>query len=403
MTQQSENRPGPASEPESASSPLGAVLLGLAATVAVVTILCGLYMLWRPAGAEDPDASPILLVIGAVLLGTSLAGLLAAAAFVLNHVSGLARTVRWAGLDLERIARGIEQVSNHLKKSGLNRLGSPPVDAPQRAEQRDLQMIGALKEISENVMLSPEQRERKQARAAMEAASVLVRAFEQHLANGAWHRARLVLEQIEERVPDLPDLTGLRARLADESVSAECRDVAAASQQVREWIDVGDWDRARNTVEDLLLKHPRCSEAQTLLDEVEQQHRQRLEKEKADLYDGIGKASSDRRWSTALSAAKELISRFPESNEAQAVRAQMQVIRDNAEIQYRHEVEEQIKHLIGRREYIDAVAAARDLISHYPGSPQAQALAPQMPRLEQLAAAQQAEEAPPAPLFGPTA
>ena len=83
--------------------------------------------------------------------------------------------------------------------------------------------------------------------------------------------------------------------------------------------------------------------------------------------------------------ARTLLDEYPDSAEATAVRGQMETLEANAEIETRQELENEIKDLIKHRRFAEALDLANQVITNYPESPQAEALRSQLPRLRQRA------------------
>jgi hypothetical protein len=60
----------------------------------------------------------------------------------------------------------------------------------------------------------------------------------------------------------------------------------------------------------------------------------------------------------------------------------METLTKNAEIEHRRELETKYKGLIEERKFAEALALAREVITTYPDSPQARAMKEQIPHLE---------------------
>jgi hypothetical protein len=110
----------------------------------------------------------------------------------------------------------------------------------------------------------------------------------------------------------------------------------------------------------------------------EQRHRQRLHEE-------IQQFVHHRRWREAAHAANEFVNTFPTGPDSDALRAQMETLQANAEIETRQILERELKELLQQHRYWDALGLARRIIAEYPLSPQANALRRQIQRIEELA------------------
>jgi outer membrane protein assembly factor BamD (BamD/ComL family) len=137
---------------------------------------------------------------------------------------------------------------------------------------------------------------------------------------------------------------------------------------------------------DLLERHPKAQGAQEL------GRRLRLQREKAEaemrakLMTQAQEYSNRRDWGNALTTARTIVERFPNSPEAEALRSQLRILEANAEVRERQRMEAGIRDLLARQRYEEAVRQARALIARYPHSPQAAVLHDQLPRLEEKAA-----------------
>jgi hypothetical protein len=87
-------------------------------------------------------------------------------------------------------------------------------------------------------------------------------------------------------------------------------------------------------------------------------------------------------WDEALAGAREFLERFPSSVEAEALRAQIDTLKTNAEIQQRKQYETRFKELVHTHRYTEALRLARHVVGQFPDSPQAGALRAQIPALE---------------------
>ena len=92
-----------------------------------------------------------------------------------------------------------------------------------------------------------------------------------------------------------------------------------------------------------------------------------------------------RRWRAALGAAERFIEAFPGSADAEAVRAMLSTIQDNARLEEVREIRDHIRDLIERRRYAEAVQAAEDVIRRFPDTRAAGELGRQLGRLRELA------------------
>ena len=103
------------------------------------------------------------------------------------------------------------------------------------------------------------------------------------------------------------------------------------------------------------------------------------------MYKKVELEAANRRWRSAAVAAQELLAAHPRSPQAEAVRAKLPTLRDNALLEEVREIRNQIRDLISRRRYPEALEVARDLVHRFPQTAVAEELRSQMARLEELA------------------
>ena len=107
------------------------------------------------------------------------------------------------------------------------------------------------------------------------------------------------------------------------------------------------------------------------------------------MYAEIERASGAKQWQRALHAAEEFVRQFPDTVEAEDLRSgKLEILKANAEIEIRQQKELEIKELIRKRRYREALAVAEEVIRDWPESKSAETLMNQLPRLRQKAQAQ---------------
>ena len=157
------------------------------------------------------------------------------------------------------------------------------------------------------------------------------------------------------------------------------------TRQVEDLMSISAWPRARQIVQQLIERHPDSEEARKLLMRVEKEHATFQEEQRRRMHTEVQRFVSQKRWEEANVAAKTFVERFPGCAESEALLMQIPTLQNNAEIEVRQELETKIMDYARHGRYIEAVDLARRLIERYPGSPQAEALRNQLPRLEELA------------------
>ena len=97
------------------------------------------------------------------------------------------------------------------------------------------------------------------------------------------------------------------------------------------------------------------------------------------------RAAEARQWKSALASAQRLLSEYPDSSEADKITAKLPNIRDNSRLEEARQLRDDIRELIERRRYAEAVRIAHDILARFPDTQAAAELRPQVDRLEALA------------------
>ena len=177
------------------------------------------------------------------------------------------------------------------------------------------------------------------------------------------------------------------ADVAPESVLLDDGDgsVEAAVGHVEELMSLGMFDDAAKMADRLALRYPRDPTAQELLARVRREADAFGRQQQQRLFDEIDKACVARQWRTALTAARKLTAQFPDSSQAQDVAERMATLTQNARIEEVRQLRDNIRDLIERRRYGEAVAVAEDVLARFADTQAAAELRDQMRRLRELA------------------
>ncbi len=193
------------------------------------------------------------------------------------------------------------------------------------------------------------------------------------------------LQRARARFPKVPNWDVLAEKVEQTRAKFEAHDLETATREVEELISLGAWERANDVVQNLQRRHPNLQKAGELSRRVAKAREQATAEERARLMSQAQDATNRRDWSRALELVQTVMARYPNSLEAHDLRQQLPTLRANAEIQRRQEMETRIRDLIKEHRYTEALTIARQLIARYPDSPQAGVLREQLPRLEQKA------------------
>ncbi len=194
------------------------------------------------------------------------------------------------------------------------------------------------------------------------------------------------LQRARQRFPSLPNWNALAQQIDQARAKFEDHDLQSATRETDDLAALGAWDRAQEVVRTLLQRHPESEPARELARRVALGRERATAEERARLMSQAQDATHRRDWPRALELVETLVSHFPGSAEAQELRQQLPTLQANVEIQKRQQMESLIRDLIRARRFAEALRTANELIERYPQSPQALALRDQLPRLRERAA-----------------
>lgn len=360
-------------------------------------------LVWALSHPDEPNVAAFGLFGVYVALGLAMAGLLFGLSAMLRYLdslqSSLIRVEKYQ-YELGAAAPSRDAVSPEDTSHGDGTLplfedvptstaaASAAMQAPDSGGMAPAQLqelVQLLKDIRDNSLLSEEERRHKRLRAeeiefsqTRETALALSR-------QGNFPRARQLVEGLKLRYPDSQRIGLLMEQLESDRERYESDDILRSTKQVEDLISISAWPRARQLVQQLLERHPDSAEARQLLLRLEREHRLFQDEQRRRMHAEVQRFVSRKRWEEALAAARTFVERFPGSSEAEAFLMQIPMLESNAQIEHRQQLEAQIMDYAKHGRYIEAVDLARQLIQRYPGSPQAEALKSQLPRLEELA------------------
>ena len=372
--------PAPASHAKPSLSLPEAFLCGVLYILACLVGAGGVLgaLAWLAKASVSPNGLAVndLLAFGGLLIG----GLAAAGGLV-----GLAVIV--AGLSHQRWALG--QVTQAMKaladRPDQPALMPRPIEPAGNVDARLDRLDALVRQVAQDCLLDEPGRALRRRQVIDRERDTLADQVRGEMKAGRWDRAGALIEQFRMTFPAETQVgAALLEELQRRRSQAEEEDVAAARQICDELMSVSSWDRALVEAQRLVNKHPESTAAKSLLARVDREHKLAQEQQRSGIYLQVQKLTARRDWQDALAAARQLLDRFPNSIEAEALRGQMDTLTANAEIQYRQSVERTIKDMVRRQRYAEAIALSEDLIASYPNSPQAAALREQLPKLRDL-------------------
>jgi len=362
----------------------------------------------RPDGAAKPTRLVIFLAIVAALTaagGTAgaVVGLVAGSAGVMSALPAVLLAVVFfvAGWSAAGLLCALSWLIGRRREAlvllreilaALNSPARPSAGATARSQpcgdehvQILRQLLTELREFNINMLLSDTQREAKRRHRQWQVAERLAAEAELALNDGQFERAEELLEQLIGAVPDDPRHEQLTRRLSDARAAAEAENIRAQTQRAEDLMAVGSFDEAQKAAEDLLSRHPSAPKAIALLDRVRRRREAFVGEQRRRLYEEVERHAEARRWSEALVAARRLLDAHPLSAEAEQVASIMPTMQDNAEIEQARRLRDEIRRLVERKSYGQAVVLAEKVIREFPRTQAATDLRSQIERIRELA------------------
>jgi hypothetical protein len=251
--------------------------------------------------------------------------------------------------------------------------------------------IVLLRDINENLLLDEAGRKRKIEFLAEQERKRIFAEVEDLIKEKDWAKVRVLLTTLADKYPGNTAIRDHISTMETLRKAAFADEFLHTKKIVHDLIAISAWERATHMADILVERHPDQASAKELAAHVCTERvrfrEEQIKRMHADIERSIGK----KRWNDALQVSQQLIEKYPDSVEAETLRLQMATMETNAEIEKRQELEEQIKDLVKRRNFIQAVELARYVIDQYPSSPQATALRGQLEKLEELAQQQEKE------------
>jgi hypothetical protein len=371
-------------------NPLVPCLYAMSFIIGAVALIAVLFQLGEVLSRKSQRVQ-IEEIVGIVMLGVggvAAALLLAAVAAIINYLQNQIQI-------MSRLVRAQEDVATALSRMSRSE-GSPapsvpaapvipevPVAQTTWIDSQRLEQIGELlQEISENVLLTPEQRQARHRQRIERMHRDLGDVLSRLLADGKFPEAQRRVDEYARSFPDeRAAVEQLQARIEQARSQVEESDYQQAAGRMRDFMGMAAWERAEDVIQELLARHPRSQRVRSLGDDLRQERGKFEQQQRQQLLGEIEQLTGRKEWRSAFRQATDLLGRFPTSAEAQSVRGKMDTLRDNAEIEIRRDLEEQLKELMRTHRYIEGLALAQDIIAKYPNSPQAKALKEQLPQM----------------------
>ncbi|MBN2584425.1 MAG: tetratricopeptide repeat protein [Planctomycetes bacterium] len=356
---------------------IGRLLQVLAVLWLIAAVVLCTYEMLQDTGVPDaamkgPVAREVLWAktqkcIQPMLVGVTVAGLLWAASLMVRYHYNTALNIRLA----ER---------RHLEREAGAGAESPGVET-----ELARQMVVLLQEINENSLLGTEERARKRSHLADQRRGTMYAEIQQLIKATKWPLARQRIDDYRAAFGEGEEAARLAHQL--ETAMKEHRDVdiMSTSEQIRSYMTLGLWDKARQTSEQLAAKYPDNPEAQKMEHVVLMEEEEHKKEDRLRLYREIEHLVNRKHYRDAKKTGEVLLERYPDSPEAATLKGQMDELSRNADIETRREMETQIIEYTKQNRHREAYELAAMLMEQYPESPQALALADTIDRLREKA------------------
>jgi hypothetical protein len=351
-----------------------AILVGVAAAVAIFSGQCTFFQFQaaQPAPFQAQAAQPAplhkaLLGLAMILGGVILAAFFYALALIAQYTYHAAMHIRLAE-----------------RRQLLRETETDPAAAASGTQFNE-QMVALLREINENTLLSDADKGRKRLRLAESRRELKIEEIRQFIAATKWPTARDRIEDFRAEYGDDAIIGTLLQQLDRAIEEHEQVDVMTQAEQIRSYMSLDLWDKARETARQLSVRYPNDLEAKKMLSTVADEEKSHQREECLRLYREIEQLVKRKHYRESKKLVETLIQQYPGSPEAATLKGQMDELTRNADIEVRREMEAQIIEHTRQNRHREAYEVARLLVEQYPESPQALALKDQLDKLRERA------------------
>jgi hypothetical protein len=150
-------------------------------------------------------------------------------------------------------------------------------------------------------------------------------------------------------------------------------------------MSAGRFHLANQIAEHVSVRFPDHEQAQALARHVAREADAYALQRRRQLFEVVDRSCLTRHWASGVRAAQQLLTEYPDCPEAAQVAMRFETLEANAHIAAARELRDQVRDLIERRRYGEAVATAEDLIGRFGETQAAGELRGQLERLRDLA------------------
>ncbi|MGC8559775.1 MAG: hypothetical protein ACP5O1_03760 [Phycisphaerae bacterium] len=376
-------------------------LLSLAAAFLLVSIFLGLAAF---AGEVRFGAAPaggmmfVVITLPGIFLGTLLFSL----AMILTGIKAQLLLLRRIHKSSELTRQGIEILRESAAQSveiapanSAPQVAIPTAPVPTAVSAQPIaengnrsgefeKLLAVMTDLRDTLLLSENQRAALVKSRLEQKRRALIEKLHHHLRHEEWKAADDVIKEFTEVFPD--DLH--RKDLADELTFARRRkidrDLADAQDRIRASAATGRWDMVEPVITHLELQYPDDEAVVTYAHQVRGEMEAWHSEQRQNLIAQLKEASDHRQWRRASLIAQQLLEKYPEDKMVEKLRAELPVLRKNADLQEVKDMEGQFKELLQRRRYEEAFPIAQKVIDEHPQTAAAGEMVKMLPRLQDL-------------------
>ncbi len=315
-------------------------------------------------------------------------GVIALAGLLVIGLSGVSLTLASLALlrrmrSLTRNLSAIDQRTTALADTLANNQGD--VSNETIALVDPTESVKLLQDIREILLLPETARNRRFKNLVKKEFHQRLAAADHFISIGEFQQAREELDSLLERFGTNDQIKQTQEKLEQAALVARDAEINKVSAEVEDLMGLDQYDEAQRMVKELAAKYPEADVARDLKEYVEERTKKYLQEHRQRSHEEIQQYVNNRDWIKALESARRFLEIFPTGTDSDVLRAQMETLEANADIQVRQDFERQYKEYMAAQKYWEALTLAKHIISEYPLSPQAEALRGQLSRLEELA------------------
>ncbi|MCL5945438.1 MAG: hypothetical protein M1472_01120 [Planctomycetes bacterium] len=298
--------------------------------------------------------------------------------------------------NLERQLQEMRQVIESTNSTAVSTVRPPDAEAPESVLVTPAPVAPALSaealapiqdlliQLRDAALLSEPQRRQWAAGLLEKRKAAMAKDVYQAMNAEQWKTAAGLIAKFRESVPGDPLADTLMVELTNKQNEKIQQELNLANGRLQQLMAINAWDQVEQIVETLESRYVDNTSVQELVNRVQREREAWQRESLQSLMDDYKDALDHRQWVRACNLAQQILERYPEDKLADKVRGNLSTLRQNAEIQTRHELETQYADLIKRRRHEEALAIAERVMESYPDSPTAKTMRQHLPKLLEI-------------------